>query len=113
MKLNSIRSLYLQNNDIEDISFLSDMKIENNNFQININYNNLTEIDIESLLIYKNLKRIIFEGNYINKIINIEKINEFKIRKQKIQIDFRSNYLDKKTKEILKSKSDNNVIIKV
>ena len=113
MKLNSIRSLYLQNNDIEDISFLSDMKIENNNFQINLNYNNLTEIDIESLLIYKNLKRIIFEGNYINKIINIEKIDEFKIRKQKIQIDFSSNYLDKKTKEYLKSKSDNNVIIKV
>ena len=116
MNLVSLKNLYLQNNDIESLSFLNDMKITNNKLStIFLTNNNLTEIDIEILLKYENLEKIIFDENNISKIINKEKINEFKLKDKEIEIDLRLNNIDKKTKDDLKRISNglSNVNIKI
>ena len=86
---------------------MNDMKITKNMLcTIFLSNNNLTEIDIEMLLKYKNLGKIGFDENNINKIINKEKIKEFKFRQKKIEIDLSFNNLDKKTKDELKKNSN-------
>ena len=116
MNLVSLKQLYLHNNEIDSLSFLNDLKITNNKLNtIFLTNNYLTEIDIEIFLKYENLQKIVLDENNINKIINIEKIKEFKLKNKEIEIDFNYNNLDKKTKDELKKISNDvsNASIKV
>ena len=116
MNLVSLTKLYLQNNEIDKLTLLNDMKITNNKLStIFLTNNNLTEINIEMLLRFENLEKIVLEENNISTIINKEKIKEFKLKDKPIEIDFSLNNIDKKTKDDLKKISNDlaNINIKI
>jgi len=111
MNLVSLNALYLQNNDIDSLTLLNDLKITNNKLlTIYLTNNNLTEIDIDVLLKFENLEKILVDENKISEIKNKEKLKEFKRKNKKLVMNLSLNNLDKETKDELKNISNDFII---
>ena len=111
MNLVSLNALYLQNNDIDSLTLLNDLKITNNKLvTIDLTNNNLTEIDIDVLLKFENLEKILVDENKIGEIKNKEKLKEFKRKNKKLVMNLSLNNLDKETKDELKNILNNFII---
>ena len=111
MNLVSLNALYLQNNDIDSLTLLNDLKITNNKLlTIYLTNNNLTEIDIDVLLKFENLEKIFVDENKISEIKNKEKLKEFKRKNKKLVMNLSLNNLDKETKDELKNISNDFII---
>ena len=107
MNLVSLNALYLQNNDIDSLTLLNNLKITNNKLlTIDLTNNNLTEIDIDVLLKFENLEKILVDENKISEIKNKEKLKEFKRKNKKLVMNLSLNNLDKETKDELKNISN-------
>ena len=105
----NLEYLFVQNNGIDSFEFLEKMNIPHLK-RLYINKNELKEIDIDILIKFPNLDKVIFDCNSINKIDNIEKINDLK-NLEEFSIEY--NKLNEDTKRVLKNIKNENKKLKL
>ena len=93
-----IQYLHIQKNEINSLYFFKDMKLQNVKV-LYLNGNELKNIDIKDLNIFTNLEEIILDSNSIYKVINIEQIKNMKKLKS---FSIEDNNLEQKIKNDLK-----------
>ena len=105
----NLEYLFVQNNGIDSFEFLEKMNIPDLK-RLYMNKNELKEIDIDILINFPNLEKDIFDCNSINKIRNIEKINNLK-NLEEFSIEY--NKLSEETTRMLKNIKNENKKLKL
>ena len=105
----NLEYLFVQNNGIDSFEFLEKMNIPDLK-RLYMNKNELKEIDIDILINFPNLEKVIFDCNSINKIKNIEKINNLK-NLEEFSIEY--NKLSEETTKMLKNIKNENKKLKL